>query len=117
MLAVHSGRRGGKTYELVRWFKEDEEGRQIVVHTVQFAKHLREMYDIKEKSMIHPQKVVSYQQVMQGCNRGMPQRQMGIDNVEFLLGDILGQAVDIMTFTGAAMNPVTLRSLRDSSSR
>lgn len=116
VLAITGGRRGGKTYELMQWLKQDENHRQVIVHSLEYAKHLREEYDIKEERLSNPQKIVSWHSIMNGTNRGHPQREVAVDNVDFLISEVLHSPVELVTFTGAAKTPQELKVMRDSSS-
>lgn len=99
-----SGRQLGKTEEIIRWWLADPEGRVIISSSEQTAKLTRN----RIKKMVRPKwgeranhliddSVMSFETRK---NRQQDGRAVGIDDVENMLGHLVGSVPQFMTMTG-----------------
>jgi hypothetical protein len=100
MDVIQRARRGGKTTEILRWFMRDPEHRYIISPTEAEASMVRaelEARDVERRWLTH---VVTPAVIRDSRARGMPHDiEFGIDDVDAVLGYLLGAKVSVVTYT------------------
>lgn len=84
MQLIVSGRGGGKTHQLIQWYKENPEQHRIVTRNQRMAKYLQENYDVDKKH------IYTFERVRTD-SRGETNIILGLDiDLELLIYNALG---------------------------
>lgn len=95
MRFIVGGRGGGKTYDAIRWLKADE-NRVLVV-----ASHQHRISKCEQYGEELWDRIWTVEEVVSGRARGMLHRPVwGVDDLDMVLPQLLGGAVDLVTGTG-----------------
>ena len=101
MKVITAGRRGGKTTAMLEWMRAAPEGehRVCVAHSRDYAMRLlRENPDLESWQFVAPHDITP--QAWSGVLRGRVGRiVLGIDNLDLILGPLLGQEVGAISVT------------------
>lgn len=103
-----AGRQTGKTTAAINYVKGGVR-RQLVVPDEMQARFVRNLYragDLPRPygTPLHPEKIISYSQLMSGRTRGQKFNELAVDNLDMLLDQLFGYHVGFVTATGEVPN-------------
>ena len=100
MRLIIQPRQAGKTYRLVEWVKAGEvterypfRSRILLVHSI------REVIRMRQEHGLEPESVMSFEEWRDRYRPAFGPVELGVDNADMLLTQILGQAPSVISIT------------------
>lgn len=110
MLVYVSGRAGGKTNALVRWFLEHPQHRAVIVADKRRRNHfLHTLYKLSGYSRVtfrrFEDNVIDVSQVFGRFSvRGTGVQEIGIDDAELIISNLIGTKIDFMAMNATLLD-------------